>query len=208
MNDPTHGLMSRLARLISTAIGRGRVTTANDGGTVQFVQVQVNSLETIDNVPRLAEFGLTSVPPDGADIVMVNLGGGRNNAVVIATGDQKSRPTALKVGETMIYSQDGKSVYLTASGGIVIEAKGQPVTINDASDVTCNCSGKFKVVAPGGVEFDTPTVKSTGDIQDNTSTNSHTMAQMRSIYNTHNHPVPNVQLGGPGATTNGPNQTE
>lgn len=208
MNDPTHGLVSRLARLVSTAIGRARVTTTNDNGNVQFVQVQVNDLETIDNLPRVAEFGISSVAPNGADVVMVNLGGGRNNAVVIATGHQASRPKGLKAGESMIYSQDGKSVYLTASGGIVIEAKGQPVTVNDASNVTVNCSGVFKVVAPGGVEFDAPTVTSTGDIQDNTATNSHTMAQMRSIYNGHEHPVPNVQLGGPGTTTSPPNATE
>jgi phage baseplate assembly protein V len=208
MNDPTHGLVSRLARLVSTAIGRARVTTTNDSGNVQFVQVQVNDLETIDNLPRVAEFGITSVAPNGADVVMVNLGGGRNNAVVIATGHQGSRPKGLKAGETMIYSQDGKSVYLTASGGIVIEATGQPVTVNDASNVTVNCSGVFKVVAPGGVQFVAPTVTSTGDIQDNTATNAHTMAQMRSIYNGHEHPVPNVQLGGPGTTTSPPNTTE
>src|SRR6202030_2468262 len=116
-----------LARRIGNIVGRARVTSTNDSGTVQMVQVQTNELETIDNVPRLIEFGLTSVAPDGTDVFMANLGGAKNNAVVIATGHQASRPKGLKAGETMIYSQDGKSVYLTASGGIVIEAKGQPV---------------------------------------------------------------------------------
>lgn len=218
MTDHVHGSLSRIARFLSVVVGRGRVTTTNDSGNVQMVQGLINGLETVDNLPRLAEFGFTSVlPTDGApDFVMVNLGSGRNNAAVIATGHQQSRPKNLKPGETMLYSQDGKSVYMTASGGIVVDAKGQDVVVNNAKDVTWNCSGdftqnvggKYKVVAAGGVEFDTPTVDSTGDMQDNIGTNSHTMAEMRSIFNSHNHDVPNVQLGGPGTVSDGPNQTE
>lgn len=208
MSNSTQAQVNLQARRIGTIVGRARITSTNDSGAVQMVQVQVSDLETIDNLPRLLEFGLTSVAPNSTDVTMLNLGGARNNAVVIATGHQASRPKGLSAGETMIYSQDGKSVYLTASGGIVIEAKGQPVVINDASNVTVNCTGVFKVVAPGGVEFVTPTVTSTGDMQDNVDTNAHTMAQMRSIYNSHEHPVPNVQLGGPGTTTSPPNTTE
>jgi hypothetical protein len=54
----------------------------------------------------------------------------------------------------------------------------------------------------------TPLLEVTGDIIDNAATNPHTMAQMRSIYNTHTHPVPNVQLGGPGTATSAPSETE
>ncbi|PXW23414.1 phage baseplate assembly protein V [Paraburkholderia caballeronis] len=194
------GIMSRLARRVLLLVGRARVNLVNDGGAAQQVQVTVNELETIDNLNRLAEFGFTSVPPQGSDVAVVFIGGDRSNGVVVASGHQASRPRGLKAGETMIYTQDGKQIYLTASGGIVIEAKGQPVTINDASNVTCNCSGVFKVVAPGGVEFDTPTVKSTGDIVDHSGTNPNSMAQMRSIYNGHNHNDPQ------GGTVSTPNQ--
>ncbi|TCK39642.1 phage baseplate assembly protein V [Paraburkholderia sp. BL8N3] len=200
MTDQTHGLMNRLARLISTAIGRARITVTNDSGNVQFVQVQVNDLETIDNLPRLAEFGFASVAPNGSDVVMVSLGGGRNNAVVIATGHQASRPKGLKPGEQMIYSQDGKSVYLTASGGIIIDAKGQDVTVNNAGTATINAETKVVVNAP--------VLECTGDIIDNTGTNARTMAQMRSIFNSHTHDVTNVQGGGDTRTSNSPNQTE
>ena len=203
------GIIERTARRVLMALARGLITTVNDAGGVQIMQVKLNALETGDNRQRMAEFGLTSNPPTtNSDAIVLFLGGDRSNGVVVATGHQPSRPKNLAPGETMLYSQDGKYVYMTASGGIVVEAKGQPVTINDASNVTCNCSGVFKVVAPGGVQFVAPTVTSTGDIQDNTATNSHTMAQMRSIYNGHNHAVPNVQLGGPGTTSNGPNQPE
>ncbi len=54
----------------------------------------------------------------------------------------------------------------------------------------------------------TEKVTSQADIQDNTQTNPHTMSQMRGIFNTHTHPVDNVQAGSGSVTTNTPNQTE
>lgn len=200
MSDHVHARVNLLARRIGTIVGRGRITSTNDGGAVQLVQVQVNDLETIDNLPRLAEFGMTSVAPNGSDVAMVNLGGARNNTAVIATGHQASRPTGLKPGEMMIYSQDGKSVYLTAGGGIVVEAKGQAVTVNDATTVTISAATKIRFV--------TPRLECTGDIVDNCDSTGRSMAGDREIYDGHTHPVPNVQLGGPGTTTQQPNQPE
>ncbi|MEX3691890.1 phage baseplate assembly protein V [Paraburkholderia sp. BR14263] len=190
-------------------IGRGRVSTASDSGPVQLVQVQVNDLETIDNVRRLAEFGFTSMLPDGTDVVMAFIGGDRSNGVIVGSNHQQSRPTGLKAGESMLFSLDGKRVYMTASGGIEIDAKGQPVVINNASDVTWTCTGKFKVIAPGGVEFDTPNLSSTGDITDNTgSGNEESMKSMRTTFDGHDHDINDVQSGGSTLTTQTPNQQE
>jgi phage baseplate assembly protein V len=172
------------------------------------MQVLMSGMETPDSRFRVPEFGITSNPPIDSDVIAVHVDGDRSAGAVLGTNHQSSRPKGLQSGETMLYSQDGKSVYLTSSGGIVVEAKGQPVVVNNASNVTVNCSGVFKIVAPGGIQFVAPTVTSTGDMQDNVSTNTHTMAQMRSIFNSHTHNVPNVQTGGSTVTSNGPNQTE
>jgi phage gp45-like len=180
------------------------------------MQVRANGLVTSDNRFRFSDFGFTSYPPDGSDVAYGAIAGDPGNVAVIATNHQQSRPRGLASGESMLYSEDGKQVYLTADGGIVVEAKGQNVVVNDAANVVWNCSGdftlnvggKFNVVAPGGTKFTTPTVQSTGDMQDNTATNSHTMAQMRTIYNTHTHPVAQIQTGGSTINSNAPNQTE
>ncbi|ASW00516.1 hypothetical protein CJU94_19450 [Paraburkholderia aromaticivorans] len=200
--------IERLFMRLRGLFGRGRVTYVDDSGPIQKMQVRANGLVTSDNRFRFADFGFTSYPPYGSDVAYGAIAGDPGNVAVIATNHQQSRPTGLSAGESMLYSQDGKYVYMTASGGIVVEAKGQDVVVNDARNVTWNLSGKLKIVAPGGVEIDTPEITTPGDIIDNSATNLHTMAQMRSIYNSHTHPVPNVQLGGPGTTTSGPNQTE
>ncbi|KWK75791.1 phage baseplate assembly protein V [Burkholderia ubonensis] len=199
MNDQ-QGILERVARRVLLSLARALVATVNDAGGVQMMQVKLNPLETRDNTPRPVEFGLTSNPPIGSDAFIVFLGGDRSNGVVLGTVHQPSRPKNLAPGETMLYSQDGKYVYMTASGGIVVEAKGQSVTVNDATTVTINASS--------AVVMNTPTLKVSGDIIDNFGSNSHNMAQMRSIYNTHTHPIVNVQTGGSTINTNAPSQIE
>jgi phage baseplate assembly protein V len=189
-------------------VGRARVRFVNDAGPIQTMQVSMSAMETPDNRLRMTEFGFASNPPVGSDAIALHLSGDRGSGVVVATNHQPSRPRNLAAGESMLYSQDGKSVYITAAGGIVVQANGQDVVVNNAKDVTWNLSGKLKIVAPGGVEFDAPLVASTGDIQDNSATNARTMATMRTIYDVHNHPVPNVQPGSATVTTNAPNQQE
>jgi phage baseplate assembly protein V len=200
--------LERAHRKIRAIIRRGRVKFVNDSGPVQIMQVALNGLETPDNRFRVAEFGFSSNPPEDSDAITLHIDGEMSAGVVVGTNHQPSRPKGLQPGESILYSEDGKQVYLTADGGIVVDAKGQDVVVNNAKDVTWNLSGKLKIVAPGGIEFDTPTVESTGDIQDNVNTNAHTMAQMRTIYNTHKHPVENVQGGSSTIISDVPNQTE
>ncbi|ENZ79634.1 MULTISPECIES: phage baseplate assembly protein V [Ralstonia] len=197
------GILERVARRVLLSLARALVTTVNDAGGVQMMQVKLNPLETRDNTPRVAEFGMTSNPPVGSDAFIVFLGGDRSNGVVLGTVHQPSRPTGLAPGETMLYSQDGKYVYMTAAGGIVVEAKNQAVTVSDATTVTINAASK--------VVMNTPLLQVSGDIIDNAGaggTNTHTMAQMRTIFNTHTHKVQNVQAGSSTVTTNAPDQTE
>ena len=192
------GILERTARRVLLSLARALVTTVNDAGGVQMMQVKLNALETRDNTPRAAEFGFTSNPPIGSDAFVVFLGGDRSNGVVLGTVHQQSRPINLAPGETMVYSQDGKSVYFS-NNGIIVEAKGENVVVNDAADYTINCSGKFKVVAGNGAEFDTSLVSSTGDFQDNSGSNAATMKSMRQAFNPHTHPEHD------GGNTSGPN---
>lgn len=173
------GIIERLARRVLLSLARSLVTTVNDAGGVQMMQVKLNAEETRDNTPRVPEFGLASNPPVGSDAIVVFLGGDRSQGVVLGTVHQVSRPRGLSPGETMIYSQDGKQVYLTASGGIFVKANGQPVEVDGATTVTINAATKVRMV--------TPLLECTGDIIDNADTNTHTIAQMRVLYDEHTH---------------------
>lgn len=199
MSD-SDGALRRIYQRLMLMVGRGRIQTVNDSGSAQKMQVRLGELEIRDNLPRLAEFGFTSNPPSGSDAVVQFIGGDRSNGVVIATGHQQSRPKGLAPGESMLYSQDGKYVYLTASGGFVVEAKGQSVTVNNATTVIINAAVKVRMV--------TPRLECTGDIVDNCDTTGRSMAADRVIYDSHNHDIHNIQTGGSTVTSNSPNQTE
>lgn len=130
------GLLQRVANRLQALVGRGKVTLVDDiGGTVQRLQARFSALELRDGIPRLAEFGFTSLPPDGSDCVAIYVGGDRSNGVVIATGNQTYRLKGLASGDAALYDSRGQSVWLTQNG-IVIEGAGLPLTIRNTPTVT------------------------------------------------------------------------
>ena len=141
------GALGRLGRRLLNMVGRGRKTTGNDSGNVQMLQVRLGENEIRDNTPRLAEFGFTSMPPDGSDMVVLCIGGDRSNAVIIATGHIETRMKNLQPGESALYDAVGKFIYLKHDQ-IEINAGGQPVNIINSSTVTVDASGSVTVNAP------------------------------------------------------------
>jgi phage baseplate assembly protein V len=183
--------LNRLGRRILLLMARGAIALVDDTKGVQTLQVRLNALELIPDVPRYAEYGFTSNPPAGTQALVAFKNGDRNDGFVIATSNAKYRMTALATGEVAIHDSRGQSVYLTEAG-IVVNGGGNPITFTNAPEVIA----------------DTPLLKCKGDILDNYETNTRTVAGMRQVANAHTHPVPNVQLGGPGTTTSPPNQEE
>jgi phage baseplate assembly protein V len=144
-------IINRISRRVMGMASWGRKTSGSDSGNCQTHQTRMNNNEIRDNTPRLAEFGFSSNPPVGSDQLIIFLGGDRNNGVIVGTGHQQSRPKGLSEGETKIYSQDGKYIYLTASNGITIDANHQQVTVNNASTVTVNASSDVTVNCGGNM---------------------------------------------------------
>ena len=192
MSQMDSNALSRIWRRVQLFVGRGRVTTSNDDQTVQKLQVRLGALETRDGTPRLAEFGFTSRPPIGSDVIVVFVSGDRSNGVAIATGHQQSRPTGLQEGEAMVYDLWGKKIYFTKDGGIVVDAKDTDVAVNNATTVTINAATK--------VQMNTPLLSVTGDIEagGNIKDAVRTMAADRGIFNQH--------TNGSGTTTPTPQQ--
>lgn len=182
--------VSRFYRQLKMMLGIGRVTAMEDDGLTQTLQCRT-PLDVI-SVRRLTEFGFSSAPPVGSDALIASLGGDRSSPIVIATNHKSSRHGGLKAGETVIFDQSGLYVKLTASG-IQVEAKGQPVTISNATTVTI--TGTDKVIA------DTPRFECTGDIIDNTGSNSATLKQLRDAYDGHTHKVSGVDTGSGSVTS-------
>lgn len=126
--------MTRLRLLVM----RGRVELVDDSGPAQLVQVKVLKGWTQDKVPRLAEYGLHSNPPAGADAVLLFLAGNPGDGVVIATGHQQYR-LHLQPGEVALSDDQGQVVKLSRTG-VEITA---PLGLRITGDVTVTGNTAF-----------------------------------------------------------------
>lgn len=75
-----------------------------------------------------------------------------------------------------------------------IEFADGAINITTPNPVNINCSS-VNITAPDGVNMTTPLLKVSGDIQDNSGTQSSTVKNLRDNYNDHKHPVSGVQTG-------------
>ncbi|KAF1040291.1 MAG: hypothetical protein GAK35_03545 [Herbaspirillum frisingense] len=182
---------------------RLRINTSDDSGPMQRLQVWLNELQTVDNVPYASHFGFTSRAPDGSDSIVMFVGGDRSNGVVLGTNHAESRPRGLVQGESALFNQVGIKIYLS-KGGLVIEGAGLPITVNNTPTVTVNAGTKVQMNTP---ELNvTGKITAGGDITDNASTNGKSMANMRNVYDGHDHPVEGIQGGSATVTSKKPNQ--
>ena len=100
-----------LARSIRLVIARGIVRLVNDAGGLQVIQAELLMGETRD-LQRMQNYGSTGVPPAGANLIAVAVGGKRSHLVVVAADDPASRPTGLSSGEYCIYTIFGDRIHL------------------------------------------------------------------------------------------------
>lgn len=127
---------------------RGVTSLLNTASQVSVAQIKGVASEVLNNVPVFQQFGFTSALPDNSDVIVLPLLGRSGLSVIIASENGKFRLKGLVKGETAIYDAQGKYILLKKDGGIIVEAKNQAVTVNNATIVTINASEKIKLVAP------------------------------------------------------------
>lgn len=99
-------------------IVRGVVKQVQDNpGTLQSLQAALGFDEVRDGLIRVQEYGLTSKPLPGAQMVTLFLDGNHDNGVVIAVDDQRFR-LVLEDGEVSLYNDKASKVHLKKNGQI------------------------------------------------------------------------------------------
>ncbi|ROH88669.1 phage baseplate assembly protein V [Stagnimonas aquatica] len=188
-------VLAPIQRRIRALAARTTVARAADAGASQRVQITVLAGERLDDVVRVQNFGLSANPPAGSTALLISIGGSRTHCVVIGA-DHESRPRDLAPGESQHYNQWGDCVYLQENGEALIKARAKvicdaPLThvLGDAEidgnllvrgDITG--LGNIAVAGTGYVE---------GGLESATSITdpAGTMAEMRSVFNSHTQPV-------------------
>ena len=131
-------LIAPLQRRLRLIADRAIVTLVNDSLQRQGLQLKVLADETADDVERFQNYGHTSVPPEGAEAIVLGLGGARAGLVAIAVEHKGSRPKDLEAGDSCLYHLEGHRIILRKNGVIEIAAK----------TVTLTATEKFTIISP------------------------------------------------------------
>lgn len=89
---------------------------------IQRVQAEALAGEQLQDVELMQQFGFTSAPPDGAQLIVLPLGGRTSAAVVVATEHGSYRFKLGAQGEMAIYNQWGDFVHMKADRSIHVKA--------------------------------------------------------------------------------------
>jgi len=142
------------------------------------------SAEELADMELFQHFGFTSAPPDGAQLIVLPLGGRTSAAVVIATEHGVYRFKLGAKGEAALYNRWGdvvhmrqdRTIHMVAAAKVLIDSP--LLQVNGQIHATGNITSDADVFDQGGAK---------------------SMQGMRQVYGGHTH-------GETGAVTNAPNQ--
>ncbi len=115
---------------------RGTLARVNDKSGLQTMQVTRLEGETFDDCERIGQYGLTSVPPSGSEVLIGQVGSNADHTVILGV-DDSSRPHPLTDGQTCLYDKSGTQILLNGDGSISITCAGG-VTINGNLSISGN----------------------------------------------------------------------
>ena len=132
--------LERIRGKIRSIASRAVIKLVKDGLKTQSVQLNILAGETTpDDTERFQQYGFTSVPLEGAEAIVLHLGGGRDHGVVIATEDRRYRLTGLADGEVALYDDQDQKIHLTRDNiiieGTAIELKDTAAALTPADGV-------------------------------------------------------------------------
>lgn len=115
---------------VANITGKGIVTKSSDSAGLQTLQIKMAKDETRDDVQRLQNYGFTSFPVEGANLVAVFPDGNREGGIIIALDDYRYRIQVGK-GEVALYSKFGNKIVMKDDGSIeATPLAGKPFKVN------------------------------------------------------------------------------
>lgn len=125
--------------LIENMMDRGVLDKFDDSGETQSCTVNYGYSGTMEDIERLQDYGLTSIPPIDSQIFYVCLGGSQEYPIVVKVDSPDKRLKLAQPGEVALWSIHGNSVYLKSDGSVVVSSK------DGKSRVSLGSDGKIKI---------------------------------------------------------------
>lgn len=195
-----HRLLSPLYRRMATMIGRCILSALDSSSGVQAASVTIMADEEMKGVEYMEPYGFTSVPLQGAEGVVLNVGSRRGSCVVVSLGNRKFRLKGLKSGEVALYTDEGDR--LVFERGNVVKLFTKNCIVNAETKTTINApeteiTGHMTVrqgITWGGVAdgLDGP-----AQVQGGMVNTGGVISSNDKVLDTHTHTCPDGETGGP-----------
>ena len=157
---------------IRLMVARSVISAVSSDETGITLQLTLGPNEERADVDLVQQYGVSSKPKPGSQAVTLFVSGSRSEGVTIATkGGGAAMSFTLKPGEVALHTDEGDSVHLRR--GRIVEVTTETL----------------KISASSGVEIDTPTLTTTGNVEasGNVEDSLGSLAALRTAFNAHTH---------------------
>ncbi len=114
--------LNTILRRIRLLVRLAKLVRSDSSQAVQIVQVKPGKDETLTDIQHAEPYGYTSRPHDGAEVLVLSLGGNSSHSIALQIGDRRYRLKGLEKGEAAIYTDQGDKVHIKRGGTIEVVA--------------------------------------------------------------------------------------
>jgi phage gp45-like len=130
---------------------RATVLQTDDSGTQQILKkLRGLASERPENVYRPQPHGLSSVPPEGAEGLLLSLGGRGDRMLALGFEHKDYRPRNLPAGNATLYDDKGNVIWTKGGGGIAVAAKSGVVEVSSKDNKVFVKPAEGQMVYLGG----------------------------------------------------------
>jgi phage gp45-like len=104
-------------------ISRALINRVNDGLKTQRLQLTLLADETEDDVEHMQPYGMSFVPPEGAEAVALAVGGARSHTIAICANVPGERPTGGAPRTGGLYTNNEWRLFIDQNGIVHIGAQ-------------------------------------------------------------------------------------
>jgi phage baseplate assembly protein V len=108
--------VNKMVHRIEMLVAKALIDKIDDSGQLQLVKISGLAGEVQEGIERVQNYGMTSVPPNGGEAVVVYLNGNRDHGVAVAVDSAVDRPKDLRDGEVELYSKHGHYLFFKNDG--------------------------------------------------------------------------------------------
>lgn len=130
------GALRRLTMRVNAMVCRSVINLVNDALETQRLQLTIMADEVADDVEHLEPYGLSFVPPAGADALALAVKGMRGHTVAICAHAHGERPTGNPPRTGGLYTDGEWRLFVDADGVVHVGAQlgAEPVALADKVD--------------------------------------------------------------------------